>query len=99
MKRYWLQVYRVGQPSEERPGWVNIDSLDYHPELLHRLRDLGMIDLDGDLITIPHVTRVEKILRLRSCLGVNLAGASIILDLLDKVEELQEEVRTLRRKT
>ncbi len=35
--------------------------------------------------------------RLRDDLGVNLAGIDIILQLLDRIQELQEEVRRLKQ--
>ncbi|MDW7650673.1 MAG: chaperone modulator CbpM [Bacillota bacterium] len=95
MKRYWIQVYRVEQP--EGSEWVSIQTLDYHPEYLERLAALGVVQLKDGLIHTNDLRRLHKLARLRSCLGVNLSGASIILDLLDKVEELQEEIRRLQR--
>ncbi|MBC7324648.1 MAG: molecular chaperone, partial [Moorella sp. (in: Bacteria)] len=32
-----------------------------------------------------------------TCLGVNLPGATIILELLDRIEQLQEEIEKLQR--
>ena len=37
------------------------------------------------------VARVRVISRLRESLGINLAGISVILDLLDRVRALQQE--------
>ena len=41
------------------------------------------------------VRRVRVALRLQRDLGVNLAGAALALDLLDRVEQLRARVRTL----
>ena len=81
--------------SEE--GWISVHSLDYHPELLERLVALGIVDIHDDLIHTTQVQRLEKLWRLRNCLGVNLVGASIILDLMDKIEALNEEIREIKK--
>jgi MerR family transcriptional regulator/heat shock protein HspR len=93
--RYRIEVYSRVPLGEE--GWISIRSLDYHPELLERLATLGIVDIQDDLIHTTQVQRLEKVWRLRNCLGVNLAGASIILDLMDKIEELSEQIRLLEK--
>ncbi|MBS3983800.1 MAG: hypothetical protein KGZ41_08385 [Dethiobacter sp.] len=90
MKRYWIQVQR----DTSGDGWINIKTLDYHPELLERLVALGLVEIENDMIHTRQAERLDKIFRLRSCLGVNLTGAAIILDLLDKIDELKEKIRS-----
>lgn len=92
MKRYWIQV----QKNASGEGWISISALDYHPELLERLAALGLIEIENDMIHSRQADRLDKIFRLRSCLGVNLTGAAIILDLLDKIDELKENLRALK---
>jgi hypothetical protein len=41
--------------------------------------------------------RVGKFVRLQRHLGVNTEGSAIILDLLDRIEELERELRSLKR--
>lgn len=96
MKRYWIQACQTDVLSQR--GWISIHTLEYHPELLHRLALLGVVEIKDERIHAREIKRLKKVLCLRRNLGVNLAGASIILDLLDKVESLQEQVRKLQEK-
>jgi MerR-like DNA binding protein len=41
--------------------------------------------------------RVGKFVRLQRHLGVNTEGSAIILDLLDRIDELERELRSLKR--
>jgi len=72
--------------------------LEYHPDFLALFEELGIIDKLDDGIRYEDLHRLEKILRLKRNCGVNTVGASIILDLLEKIEYLQDEVERLRRK-
>ncbi len=72
--------------------------LEYHPDLLIIFEELGIIDNLDDGIRYEDLHRLEKILRLKRNCGVNTVGASIIVDLLEKIEYLQDEVERLRRK-
>ena len=76
---------------------LNIHSLEFHPEMLRLLAELGIIEIHGEAIAPEQLARVYKVLRLRSCLGVNLPGAAVILELLDRIEELQEEIKKLQK--
>lgn len=91
MKRYWLQIKRDSLGRSH----ISAAGTEYHPELLERLAALGIIELEDGMLEIRQLTRLEKVFRLRSCLGVNLSGAAIILDLLEKIEELKAEIRRL----
>jgi len=42
------------------------------------------------------IPRIRKIERLRHDLGINLAGVGIVLDLLDRITELENELRYYR---
>jgi MerR family transcriptional regulator/heat shock protein HspR len=72
-----------------------------HPDFVQRFIEFGLInasDQEGtNLLFDPStVSRLRTIVRLREALGVNLAGISVILDLLDKLCALQQENRTLQ---
>ena len=63
---------------------------------VHRLVRLGIIDLDSersDCVVAGSTLRVQRVVRLHEDLGVNLAGAAVILDLLDRIEALEHQLR------
>ena len=70
-------------------------------ELVQRLVDEGIIEpsrQEGDILYFPHscARRTQVVLRLRSDLGVNMAGAALALELLDRIENLQARLRMAR---
>lgn len=72
----------------------SLSDLEFNPDLLISLDELGIITLHQDYISGNDLRRVKRILRLKSLLGVNLNGAAIILDLLDRIEELEAEIQS-----
>lgn len=72
-----------------------------HPEMVDKLLDWGLID---PVEHEPHllfpetaVPRIWRIMRLRRDLGINWAGIGVVLDLLDRIEELERELSCMRR--
>lgn len=98
MKKFYLQVYRHTLISGEEEAWVDAVSLGIHPETALRLADLGIVEVRLGRIPASQARRVQKLMRLRRNLGVNLPGAAIILDLLERVERLQDEIERLKRR-
>ena len=98
-KRFYLQVHyhRALTPGEEEV-WVDVQSLELHPEVVKHLAEMGIVEYREGLIPARQVARLQKIARLRRDLGVNLQGAAVILDLLDRLEMLQEELERLRKR-
>lgn len=99
-----------GRPSE-RTRWAQPpDRLDLdtfaracalHPDLVRRLVALGLLeperDAAGRLWFRPgEVATAARIQRLRAGLNVNYAAVGIVLDLLDRVDELERELRRRR---
>jgi MerR family transcriptional regulator/heat shock protein HspR len=70
--------------------------LDLHPELLQILEELGVVEIREQTIPPRQLQQVHQILRLRQTMGVNLSGAAIIIDLLERIEALQAEVDRLK---
>jgi chaperone modulatory protein CbpM len=73
-----------------------------HPDMVRRLVALGLItcrqDARGDLWFEPSAAvTVARIQRLRTGLGLNYAAIGLVLDLLDRIEELESASR--RRRT
>ena len=56
-------------------------------------------EAEGEPILLPRraVLRLRRMQRLRRDLGVNFAGASIILDLVERVESLSQTLSEMRR--
>jgi len=75
-----------------------------HPELIDRFVALGLLDYaghaaGGEAHFHPEaVSVVRRILRLRNQLGVNYAGIGVILELMARIDELEEQVRELERR-
>lgn len=62
---------------------------------LTRLVRLGVVEPLGpgaDEFTAREASRLRRMLRLRADLGVNLIGAAVIVDLLERVERLETEL-------
>ncbi|MGC8783074.1 MAG: heat shock protein transcriptional repressor HspR [Armatimonadota bacterium] len=73
---------------------------DMHPQTLRMYERMGLIrpkriNRKNRLYSEADIERLRQIQRLTRDLGVNLAGVEIILDLLDRVEKLQQEIETL----
>jgi hypothetical protein len=60
-----------------------------HPELVRRLVSLGAVD-PGDWNA---AARLARITRLRRDLGLNYAGAILVSDLLQRIEDLEAHRR------
>jgi chaperone modulatory protein CbpM len=65
---------------------------------LVRLIHLGIVEPvapGSSEFTAATAARLRRMLRLRSDLGVNLAGAAIIVDLLERLDGLEQELSRL----
>jgi DNA-binding transcriptional MerR regulator len=87
-----------------RPG-VHLDVFagrcGLHPDMVRRLVALGLVacrqDARGDLWFEPSaLVTVARIQRLRTGLGLNYAAIGLVLDLLDRIEELESASRQRR---
>lgn len=71
-----------------------------HPAMVERLVEFGLVtpmrQEGANLFDPSAVSRLRTIGRLRRTLGINLAGISVILDLVDKIRALQRENENLR---
>jgi hypothetical protein len=62
-----------------------------HPELVRRLVHAGLVARDDSPL------RLARAMRLRRDLGVNLAGALLACDLLDRIDVLEARLRHYER--
>jgi DNA-binding transcriptional MerR regulator len=72
-----------------------------HPDMVRRFVALGLLscrpDAGGDLWFEPSaLAAVARIQRLRAGLGLNYAAIGLVLDLLDRIEELESASRPRR---
>ncbi|MEZ0075569.1 chaperone modulator CbpM [Planotetraspora sp. GP83] len=75
-----------------------------HPEMVRRLVALGLIeawrDSAGDLcIPLSQVSAVARMRRLRAGLALNYASLGLVMDLLDRIAELEAALRSRSRTT
>ncbi|MDT7726597.1 MAG: MerR family transcriptional regulator, heat shock protein HspR [Actinomycetota bacterium] len=75
-----------------------------HPELVRRFAALSLLesttDADGRLWFTPSAVAIlARIQRLRSGLSLNYAAIGLVLDLLDRIDVLEAQVRSQRRWT
>ena len=68
-----------------------------HPALIRELFRQGLIDpqqmTPGLLFDDTVIDRIEKIMRLKNDLGVNFAGCGLVLDLLEKIDDLEKKLQ------
>ncbi|MBI3948743.1 MAG: MerR family transcriptional regulator [Armatimonadetes bacterium] len=73
---------------------------EMHPQSIRLYERLGLIRpryfSRRRFFSDADIERLRQIRRLTQEMGVNLAGVEIILDLLDKISQLQEEVESLK---
>lgn len=91
-----MKMVRVVFPTEE--DWLPVSRLSIHPGLLDILEELGVIEVVNEKVESKDLQRLNKIMRLRDSLGINLNGAILICDLLARIAELEDEVRQLKEK-
>jgi MerR family transcriptional regulator/heat shock protein HspR len=73
-----------------------------HPQTVRLYEREGLVsprrvNNKNRLYSEEDIERLRKIRRLTQEMGVNLAGVGIILDLLQKMERMQEEMENLQR--
>ena len=73
--------------------------VEMHPQTLRYYERAGLLKPTRStgkirLYSQREIERLQKIARLTSELGVNLAGVEIIIDLTERLEKLQEEMKT-----
>ena len=91
-----MKLIRIdGSGTKER---LSIYRLDLHPDLVKAFADSGIVEIKDGYIGSDDLKRIYKVMRLRRSLGVNLVGASIIMELMERIEELEEENKKIRKR-
>lgn len=93
MNKYQLEVFCFDAGTCDDYIWVELKNVELQPELLSKMADLGIVEIREQKVRADHVLRAYKALRLHRSLGVNLSGTAVILDLLDRMENMREELQ------
>ena len=89
-----------------RPPRLSLDgfagSAGLHPELVRRLVTLGLLPATRDgagalWFTRAELVTVARIQRLRTGLSLNWAAIGLVLDLLDRIDVLERDLRARPR--
>ncbi|AGL02738.1 chaperone modulator CbpM [Desulfoscipio gibsoniae] len=96
MQHFYLQIYRHALFAGDEDAWVNLSNLGIHPDMLQQLAEFGVIEVRRGRVPVQQAQRLHRMLRLRQNLGVNLHGAVIIMDLLERIEQLEDEIERLK---
>jgi MerR family transcriptional regulator, heat shock protein HspR len=96
--KYYLQIYHSDWDPLAQQDRVRIDELPFQQSLLERLSVLGIISIEDRMLPADQIERVSRILRMHKSLGVNLSGAAIICELMDRMEQMEEEIERQRLK-
>ena len=97
-------VYGSDLPvKSERIAWSQfLELTGMHPSLVGELIELGWLSpgeatKENYLFFPRDVYRARKLLRLCADLDISVAGASIIVDLIERIEQLEKRVRHLEQ--
>lgn len=89
-----------------RPGRLDLEAFsraaDLHPDLARRFVALGLLEAApgaaGELWFSPaQLAAAARLRRIRAGLAVNYAALGLVVDLLDRIAELEEALRTRPR--
>lgn len=69
---------------------------------IYEVCDSGLVELtiieQSNYIHENEVSRLEKIIRLNQDLDINLAGIEVVMNLLQRIEELESELSSTKRR-
>jgi len=97
MNKYQLELFCFEVGNCDSHVWVDLNAVSLPEALLEKMAELGIVEIKGRQIRADHIGRAYKAVRLHRALGVNLSGAAVILDLLDRMDELIEALQQQRR--
>ncbi len=92
-----MKLVRVCYENYTGEEKICVRTLELRPAEIERFQALGVVELEEDQISLRDLRRIRKGLRLRRTLGVNLAGAAVIVELLERIETLEDELRSLQK--
>ena len=91
---------------QTRPGLLPVAPFaavcGLHPVMVARLVALGLLDAytgatGATVLPVAQIARAARITRLRTGLGLNYTALGLVLDLLERVDDLEAALRAERR--
>lgn len=64
--------------------------------LIERYVDLGLIEPVGIMLRQEDMLKITKLRRLRRDLGLNIVGASMVIDMANEIRQLRSQLQTYR---
>ena len=61
--------------------------------IVERFAELGLIEPVGSMLRSRDIGRISQIQRLRQDLGLNLVGASMVLDMAQEIAQLRAQLK------
>jgi hypothetical protein len=92
-----------GQLIRSAPRLVAVETIardaGVHPDIVRRFAQLGLLEPRGGTRTAPlflpqEAVLIARAMRLRRDLGVNYAGAVLATELLARIEDLEQRLRS-----
>jgi chaperone modulatory protein CbpM len=69
---------------------------------VHSLHEMGLIETvtveKTEFIQLPHIQKIERIIRLHDDLNINLEGIEVVDNLLGRIEMMQREMLSLKNR-
>ena len=65
--------------------------------ILQRFADLGIIEPVESMLRLSDLNRVMQVMRLRRDLGLNLVGATMVLDMGNEIVRLKAKIKALQQ--
>ncbi len=100
MRKFAIQISRP--PSAGRRPLTITDvafQTGLHPDFIRSLMDLDLIEgLPGEpepAFEYRVIPRLNRIVRIKRDLGISLSSMALVLDLLDRIEELERQLREI----
>jgi hypothetical protein len=86
--------------------YISIEELCAHYQIettfFSRLTEYGLVETQTiqqvELVHVEQIDRVEKVLRMHRDLELNLEGIDVVMNLLDRIDQLQQELISTRNR-
>ena len=101
MVNFWLEKRRISLAGECFSLGDVAGMLAVSQDFILRMMEMGIIVYEGNLgeaqIPSGEIERFEEVRRIHDDLGVNWAGASLIVDLLKENQRLKQELSIAKK--